>query len=214
MATFAIIPGGSDSPSSWALTSASLRELGHEAIAADLPLTNPEARWRDYVQAVADAVRGGSDVVIVAHSLGGFTAPLVCDLVPVDQLVLLAAMIPTPGALARNYWSDGGYDVGEFNEELFYHDLSPEARAIAKTAEREQRDHVMSEPSPLKVWPNVPTHYLLCRDDRVFPAETTRRLVRERLGITADEIDGGHMVYLSRPEQLAQRLHRYASARR
>ena len=35
--------------------------------------------------------------MLVAQSLGGFTAPLVCDRVPVDLLVLLNAMIPEPG---------------------------------------------------------------------------------------------------------------------
>ena len=38
-----------------------------------------------------------------------------------------------------------------------------------------------------------------------------RRLVPERLGITPDEIDGGHLVALSRPKELAQRLERYVN---
>jgi hypothetical protein len=36
-----------------------------------------------------------------------------------------------------------------------------------------------------------------------------RRVARERLGIAADEIDGGHCVALSRPQELAERLHAY-----
>ena len=51
-----------------------------------------------------------------------------------------------------------------------------------------------------------PHPLLLCRDDRFFPASFLRRLARERLGITADEIEGGHCVYLSRPDDLAERL--------
>jgi pimeloyl-ACP methyl ester carboxylesterase len=65
----------------------------------------------------------------------------------------------------------------------------------------------MKEPSPLKVWPDVPTRVLLCRDDRLFPAEWMRRVVKERLGITPDEIEGGHCIALSRPKELADRLH-------
>jgi hypothetical protein len=34
-------------------------------------------------------------------------------------------------------------------------------------------------------------------------------MVRERLGIEADEIDGGHMPYVSRPRELAERLEAY-----
>jgi hypothetical protein len=38
-----------------------------------------------------------------------------------------------------------------------------------------------------------------------------RRVARERLGITPDEIDGGHTPALSRPHELADRLEAYAA---
>jgi hypothetical protein len=56
----------------------------------------------------------------------------------------------------------------------------------------------------------VATHFLLCRRDRLFPVEWMRALVRERLGVTADEIDSGHCPNLSRPAELALRLEEYA----
>jgi hypothetical protein len=43
------------------------------------------------------------------------------------------------------------------------------------------------------------------------PPAWARRHARERLGIEADEIDGGHYVALSRPRELAERLDAYAS---
>jgi len=66
---------------------------------------------------------------------------------------------------------------------------------------------------PLPAWPDVPTRFLLCRDDRFFPAEFLRRVVRDRLGFTPDEIDGGHCVALSRPRELADRLEAYLADR-
>lgn len=69
------------------------------------------------------------------------------------------------------------------------------------------------QPWPLRAWPNVPTRFLLCRDDRLFPAEFMRRVVRERLGIIPDEIDGSHCVALSRPKELADRLEVYLAGR-
>jgi hypothetical protein len=45
----------------------------------------------------------------------------------------------------------------------------------------------------------------------MFVAEWARRHARERLGIEADEIDGGHYVSLSRPRDLANRLAAYAA---
>jgi pimeloyl-ACP methyl ester carboxylesterase len=47
----------------------------------------------------------GLAVVVVGHSLGGFTAPLVSTHVPVDLLVLVAAMIPSPGELFDDWWA-------------------------------------------------------------------------------------------------------------
>ncbi len=43
----------------------------------------------------------------------------------------------------------------------------------------------------------------------MFPATWMRAVVRERLGMTPDEIDGGHCPALSRPGELAERLEMY-----
>jgi pimeloyl-ACP methyl ester carboxylesterase len=133
----------------------------------------------------------------------------VCGRVPVRRLVLVAAMIPTPGALAAQYWTDAGYPEVSFDEDAFYHDLSPDAVSLAKRAERPQQETPMRDPSPLTSWPRVPTHYVLGLNDRVFPESVTRRVVRSRLGIEADEIESGHCVHLARPTELAQRIDDY-----
>ena len=74
---------------------------------------------------------------------------------------------------------------------------------------RHQFEARMNEPSPLKRWPDVPTRVLMCRDDRLFPVDWLRRVITERLRIAPPprEIDGGHCVALSRPKELAGRLH-------
>jgi pimeloyl-ACP methyl ester carboxylesterase len=92
---------------------------------------------------------------------------------------------------------------------LFLQDVPPDLAAEALRRERGQSATPGQEPWPLRAWPNVPTRFLLCRDDRFFPAEFLRRVVRERLGITPDEMDGSHCVALSRPKELADRLEAY-----
>jgi pimeloyl-ACP methyl ester carboxylesterase len=94
---------------------------------------------------------------------------------------------------------------------LFYQDVPPELAAEALHRARGQSEARMGEPSPLRAWPDVPTRVLICRDDRLFPAGFLRRVARERLGITPDEIDGGHTPALSRPRELAGRLEAYAA---
>jgi hypothetical protein len=75
---------------------------------------------------------------------------------------------------------------------LFYQDVPPELAAQAPNRARIQSEARMGEPSPLRAWLDTPTRVLICRDDRLFPLHFLRRVARERLGITPDEIDGGH----------------------
>ncbi len=74
---------------------------------------------------------------------------------------------------------------------------------------REQSGTPFEKPWPLAAWPDVPTRFLLCRDDRFFPAAFQRRVVAERLGIVPDEMGGGHLPALARPDELVERLERY-----
>ena len=67
----------------------------------------------------------------------------------------------------------------------------------------------LDEPWPLNSWPDVPTRVMAARHDRMFPLEFQRRVARERLNIEIDIIDGGHMVALSNPAALADRLEAY-----
>ena len=43
----------------------------------------------------------------------------------------------------------------------------------------------------------------------MFPLDFQRRVARERLGLEVDQIDGGHMVAMSNPTGLANRLEAY-----
>jgi pimeloyl-ACP methyl ester carboxylesterase len=215
MATYAFIHGGGDVGSCWDLVAAELRGRGHDVMAVDLPCEDESAGLWDYADTVVDAIKEPAELVVVAHSFGGFTAPLVCTKVPVSLLVLVAAMVPRPGETFMTWGDNTGYDSGGFEEyghdeiAIFYHDVDPELAAEAVAKGRGQSEASIQEPWPLDTWPDVPTRYLLCRDDRCFPAEWLRQVVKDRLGIAADEIDGGHCPFLSRPKELAERLEAY-----
>jgi pimeloyl-ACP methyl ester carboxylesterase len=87
--------------------------------------------------------------------------------------------------------------------------VAPEIAAEAATHVRHQSDTIFSQPWPMAAWPKVATRYLLCRDDRLFPAEFQRKMVRERLGLTPDEMPGGHLPALAHPHELVRRLEEY-----
>ena len=210
MAMFVLIHGGGGSTWDWHLVVPALRELGHEPIAVDLPCDDESAGWSEYTDTVVGAVGDRSDLIVVGHSLGGFTAPLVTTRLRVELLVLVAGMIPAPGELLSEWWERTGYEGTGFDD-LYFHDVPPALAAEASRHERDERSKALHEPWPLEAWPDTPTRYLLCRDDRMFAAEWARRHARERLGIEADEIDGGHYISISRPVELAERLSAYAA---
>ena len=198
---------------------------GHDVVAPDLPCDDDTAGFSEYADVVVEAIGDRTDLVVVAQSLGGFTAPLVCTRVPVALLILVAAMVPVPGESPGDWWANTGWEQarrrqaerdgrptdGDFDPVVeFFHDVPPEVvtEAFARGV-REQSGTPFEKPWPLEAWPDVPTRFLLCRDDRFFPADFMRRVVPERLGITPDEMDGGHLPALSRPRELADRLEAY-----
>jgi pimeloyl-ACP methyl ester carboxylesterase len=224
VSTFVLIHGAGDAGWSWHLVEAQLRKHGHDVVAPDLPCDDDSAGLEEYADAVVAAIGNRKNLVVVAHSFGGFTAPLVADRLPTDALVLVAGMIPLPGETPDEYWKnsgcsaamreqaarDGGLTGNEDPYVLFYHDVP---RALAEEAlghERAQSSTAGASPWPLKAWPNLPTHFVLCTQDRLFPSGWLRGVVRERLNISADEIEAGHCVALSRPEALAAMLIDYA----
>ena len=96
MTTFALIHGGGGSAWDWHLVVPELRELGHDPVAVDLPCEDESAGWDVYADLVVDALGDSQNVVVVGHSLGGFTAPLVCARALTDLLVLVAGNDPGP----------------------------------------------------------------------------------------------------------------------
>jgi pimeloyl-ACP methyl ester carboxylesterase len=226
MATFVLVHGAGSDAWYWHLVEPELRAAGHEVVAPDLPCDDDRAGLAEYadavVGAVGDAGREHDDLVVVGQSLGGFTAPLVCARLPVVLLVFVAAMVPKPGEAPGDWWERTGWEAAhraqaerdgrdpdaEFDPRAeFFHDVAPDviAEAFARPV-RDQSGTPLERPWPLAALPAVPTRFLLCRDDRFFPADFQRRVVRDRLGIEPDEMDGGHLPALARPRELAAYL--------
>jgi pimeloyl-ACP methyl ester carboxylesterase len=224
MATFVLIHGAADTAWYWHLVEPELRERGHDVVTMDLPCDDDSAGLTEYADTVIDAIADRRDLAVVAQSFGGFTAPLVCERVAVDLLVLVAPMIPLPGEPPGDYWTHTAYRPAKIDHldppegmsdedaetiATFMHDVPLDLAAEALTRVRDQSATPSEQPWPLEAWPDVPTRVLLCRDDRMFPADYLGRVSRERLGITPDEIDGSHCIALSRPKELADRLVTY-----
>lgn len=224
MATYVLIHGAGSDSWYWHRVVPELQARGHDVVAPDLPCDDDSAGLQEYADTVVDAIGDRTDLIVVAQSLAGFTAPLVCDRRPVSLLVLVAAMVPSPGESPGAWWANTGHDEARREQAehdgrttigdddvvtLFLHDLPSDVKAEAMTRGRDQSGKPFEKPWPLDAWPDVPTRFLLCRDDRFFPATFMRRVVQDRLGVTPDEMGGGHLPALSRPKELADRLEVY-----
>lgn len=226
MVTFGLVHGACHGSWCWEKLTPELERRGHRVLAVDLPTEDPQAGAAEYAAAALAAFgRAGDDLVVVGHSLGGLTIPLIAASRPVRQLMFLAAMLPRPGKTQDEVISaepdmilpgpEGGAYRGPVGEtrwrpeaaaRWFFADCSAEVAAWAASRLRGQCWKITSEVSPLSSWPSVPSAYVLGRRDPVINPVWARRAARNALGVEPIEIDAGHSPFLAAPAALAQVL--------
>jgi pimeloyl-ACP methyl ester carboxylesterase len=228
MITFVLVHGAWHGAWCWERLTPVLQERGHRVIAVDLPATDTAAGCAKYAEFVLDHVNGVPDreMVVVGHSLGGLTIPLIAAARPVRRLVFLCALIPQPGVSLSEQLREQpdmfapGFQGGPARDELgralwpdreeairaFYADCPRELAEPAAARLRPQASLPSAERSPLRRWPAVPSTYILARDDAAINPHWSRRAARERLAIEALELPGGHSPFISRPLELAEVL--------
>ena len=214
--TFVLIPGAGGMAWYWHRVVPLLREAGHEAIAVDLPGDDEAAGLPEYAGLVAGAIGGRDDVVLVAQSLGGFTAPLAAA-VPV-RLVFVNAMIPAPvrrprlvgehrlGGCAGRRGASGAATAP--SSILASTSFTMSRRRSPRPASRTSgpRPTWCSGRSATSRMAGLPVRAVAGSDDRFFPVDFQQGVARDRLGIEADVLPGGHLITLSQPAPLARYL--------
>jgi pimeloyl-ACP methyl ester carboxylesterase len=218
MSSFVLIPGAGGDPWYWHRVVPLLQASGHSARAVELPGPDESAGLDEYARLVVEAIGRRDDVVLVAQSLGGFTAPMVAKEVLLRGLVLVNAMIPSPGETPGAWWANTGStaarlaaaELAGYTTELdpavyFLHDVPAEVLATGGGA-RPEANVVFGSVCRFDSWPQVPTRVITGADDRLFPAEFQRELARDRLDLAVDVLPGGHLLALVHPAALASLL--------
>jgi pimeloyl-ACP methyl ester carboxylesterase len=225
MTTFVLIHGGFHGGWCWDHVVPELDARGHSAIAVDLPIDDPTCGNAAYADRVRESLSSVTrDVVIVGHSQGGLTAPLLADDPRVTGLVLLHALIPVPQTAFLDEIT-ANPDLIQMSMDLeqdergcmviplaqavdvFYHDCDPSLASSAARRLRSQSTVPLTEPCPLTRWPDrVPTTYIVALRDRALSPDACRRLASKHASMTVVDIDSGHSSFLARPADIAALL--------
>jgi hypothetical protein len=161
---------------------------------------------------------------VIRQALAGLIIPLVAVRRQVQRLVFLHALLPHPGqsvvdqlkaepdmfnaemfTVTAPFWEDEAVAI-----RFLLHDCSPEVVRNSFSRLRPEPGVLFREVTPLESWPDVPSSYIVCADDRTATPGWARRAARERLGVEPIEIPGGHCPMLARPRQLADVLEQCA----
>lgn len=224
MTTFVLVHGHWHGGWAFAPVQRVLEARGHRTLAPDLPSDQPLAGAAHNARAVLEAMGdGGDDTVLVGHSAGGLTIPVVARARPVARLIFIAALLPEPGlsvsdqfasepdiALPGFRWNerdDGLLDMeDDIALEYFFHDCPPDASRAAVARLRPQTERTLVEVTPLTAWPGTPRGAIACRHDRIINPSWQERAARDRLGVEPITLDCGHSPALACPEALADAL--------
>lgn len=226
MTGYCLIHGSGQGPAGWKLLADELQRRGHKVLtpAFEIGRTDQGLVWHaeTIVKALDRSGLNSADVICVAHSASGMYLPLIAERWRPRRMIFLAAVVPRPGmsviqqherdpTMFNPAWAKQNPRDEKVAIEFVYHDCPPDRLAWAlSTRVYFYARRALEEPCPLRVWPDVPSTYIMCADDRTITPAWQRKAARELLGVEPIELPGGHCPHVSRPEMLADVLERIA----
>jgi pimeloyl-ACP methyl ester carboxylesterase len=220
MATFGLVHGAWHGGWCWRLLVDELGRRGHVCVTPDLPFDDPSSTWDTVADVLTDALDGVDDPVLVGHSLGALTLPLIALRRPVKLLVYLCPSTPqaTPTAGAPPAFQESfkaymaAAEVDELGRDRWnrddaarnmYRHLGP---ALATWASAKLRPDAVHGAYPLEGPPKFPSLYIYASEDEIFTPESRSWAARHVFGLEPIEIKGGHFPMLEAPVALADLL--------
>lgn len=229
MARFLLIHGAAHGAWCWRDVLPSLRALGHQAQAIDLPShgsdpTPPEAvTLDDYAQAILAALE--PETILVGHSMGGYpiTRAAALDATRIARLVYLCAYTPWTGmSLARMRFEAPtqpllpairvAADERTFtfdpalSPDIFYHDCPEGTAGYALPRLTPQPVAPNGTPVDMDGTPDLPRSYILCEEDRAIPPEFQEIMAERFAPEDRHRLPCGHSPFFAMPDRLAALL--------
>jgi pimeloyl-ACP methyl ester carboxylesterase len=220
MATFGLAHGAWHGGWCWGLLVEELVRRGHVCVAPDLPFDDPTSTWDTVADVMVDALKGADEPVLVGHSLGALTIPMVALRRPVKLLVYLCPATPvakppvgSPPSYQERYMAYvAGIQVDELGRDSWKPDVAVRDMyghvepGLAKWAAAQLRPDAVHGAYPLEGPPSLPSLYIYTTEDEIFTPESRRWAARNVFGLEPVELDGGHFPMLEKPSALADLL--------
>jgi pimeloyl-ACP methyl ester carboxylesterase len=232
--TVVLVHGAFADSSSWDGVVERLQAAGMKVRAAPNPLRGI-SHDSAYVASFIEQIQG--PVLLVGHSYGGAVITnAATDAENVVGLVYVAAFAPDEGerlgeatptskdsvlntALVPLPYPAGGdgetavefaIDPAKFHD-AFAADLPTERTAVMAVTQRPVAELAFSEASGPPAWKSLPSWTVLATPDRAAGSDLVRSMA-ERAGATITEVDGSHVIMVSRPDVVADVIMTAAAA--
>jgi pimeloyl-ACP methyl ester carboxylesterase len=218
--TVVLVHGAFADSSSWAGVIERLHAKGIKLVAVANPLRSLK-RDSAYVGAVIDEISG--PVLVVGHSYGGAVISnaatgrsnvvglvYVCAFAPDEGEVLLevtgtskdsvlgAALVPHTYAIDGETLTEFTLDPSKARD-AFAADLDDVQADIIGTVQRPTGADAFTDASTAPAWKSLPSWAVVATADRAAGTDLVRAHA-ERAGAEITEVDGSHLVMLSKPE--------------
>ena len=222
--TVVFVHGAFADSSSWTGVLERLQANNVQVVAAANPLRGISIDSA-YVASVFNQIQG--PVLAVGHSYGGAViSNAATGARNIVGLVFVAAFAPDEGerlgevtgtskdsilnsALVPHQYPTGNGTATEFSidpakaRDAFAADLSDKQAAIIGTIQRPVSELAFSEPSGVPAWKTLPSWAVVATSDRAAGTDVVRAHA-ERAGATITEVDGSHVIMISKPEVVAE----------
>lgn len=216
-----------------------LESQGHEVITLDLPGHGECPRdprsvtMDDYVEAVSGAIDGVGDQapILVGHSMAGMVITAVAEKLPtrIAGLSYIAGYLPKSGESllaieGRNPEPRMVAVVTPTQDmtmahidpiraaDLFYNDCSDRDRELSSSRLCPQPGAPFLTPVTTSetAFGTVPKHYFLCEKDLCISPALQEDMLAARQDVAVERLDAGHSPFLSRVDDVAAGLMRFA----
>jgi pimeloyl-ACP methyl ester carboxylesterase len=220
--TVVLVHGAFADASSWNDVIERLQAEGVQATAPANPLRGISIDSA-YIASLLEQIPG--PVLAVGHSYGGAVITnAATNANNVVGLVYVAAFAPDEGERLGEIESDSKdsvlntalmplqYPTGQDTEtavefamdpekfhDAFAADLPAEQTAVAAATQRPVAELAFSEPSGKPAWKNLPSWAVVATSDKAAGTDVVRSMA-ERAGATITEVEGSHVIMISRPQ--------------